>query len=744
MSAADPAPVSVVPPSGLTATAGDAMVTLMWTASSGATGYNVKRATTSGGPYTQLAAPTATNYTDSSAANGTTYFYVVSALSSSGETADSTEVSATPEAPSAPPAAPANLNATAGNAQVSLTWSASIGATSYHVKRATTTGGPYSQIGAPTSASYTDDSLTNGTTYYYVVSAIDSAGESADSAQASAMPVASGAIPATPTGLSANPGNAQATLTWSSSSGATSYHVKRATISGGPYTQVGAPTSAAYNDTSLSNGTTYYYVVSAVDSTGESANSAQVSALPAVPSSTPSANACGMQLGTSAVIFCDTFDAPAGIGNRAGDLNGNVWGVSRASGQVAFGGIFNEWAPTLIQKCDGTTAQVIAPNDVIICNGQVREASNDNVSGVFDDGTVTVLAMYPKQSFDFAGRTGTVSFDVSNDTNGSHAAWPEFWLSDLPVPAPFNHFASWQALPANGFGIRFAANADIGSPGSCPNNNNINKLRWTVSTAVVVRGYVMDDTEGYGVRTALAVRDLDCVIEASGPDQMNHVEIRISQNQIDVYATDAGVTASPATLKHIAVVTNANLTLTRGLIWIQDAHYNADKGDTSRPSQRQHTFAWDNVAFDGPFTDRDFTFDALDNTAPGPNGSVNLAKFSAANQTTSWSIPNLPANPQAAGAKVLFNFNGSLYPNPTSLNVIVNGHAHTVPWPYPDQLMQTWRTYAAAIPLTDLVAGTNVVQLGATTAQIFSNVDIVLADVAGGVPVLPGANDAYP
>ncbi len=56
------------------------------------------------------------------------------------------------------------LAATAGNQQISLTWTASSGATSYHVKRATTSGGPYTQVGAPTSASYIDTGLTNGTT----------------------------------------------------------------------------------------------------------------------------------------------------------------------------------------------------------------------------------------------------------------------------------------------------------------------------------------------------------------------------------------------------------------------------------------------------------------------------------------------------------------------------------------------------------------------------------------------------
>ncbi|HWW78116.1 MAG TPA: fibronectin type III domain-containing protein, partial [Steroidobacteraceae bacterium] len=274
-------------PTGLTATAGNAQASLTWSASSGATGYHVKRATASGGPYTQVAAPTATSYTDTALTNGTTYYYVVSALDSAGESANSAQVSAKPVASAITPATPANLSATAGDARATLTWSASTGATSYNVKRATTSGGPYTQVGAPTTTSYTDTLLTNSATYYYVVSAVDSAGESANSAQVSAKPVASTVIPAAPAGLAATAGNAQASLTWSASSGATSYHVKRATTSGGPYTQVGAPTSTSYTDTSLTNGTTYYYVVTAVDSAGESVTSSQASATPAAPVTPP-------------------------------------------------------------------------------------------------------------------------------------------------------------------------------------------------------------------------------------------------------------------------------------------------------------------------------------------------------------------------------------------------------------------------------------------------------------------------
>nr|WP_238323125.1 glycoside hydrolase family 6 protein [Gorillibacterium massiliense] len=270
-------------PTGLTATAGNAQVALSWTASSGATSYNVKQATTSGGTYTTVATGvTATSYTNTGLTNGTTYYYVVSAVNSAGESTNSTQVSATPVSGVTVPSAPTGLTATAGNAQVALSWTASSGVTSYNVKRATTSGGTYTTVATGvTTTSYTNTGLTNGTAYYYVVSAVNSAGESANSTQVSATPVSGVTIPSAPTGLTATAGNAQIALSWTASSGATSYSVKRATTSGGTYTTVATGvTATSYTDTGLTNGTTYYYVVSAVNSAGESTNSTQVSATP--------------------------------------------------------------------------------------------------------------------------------------------------------------------------------------------------------------------------------------------------------------------------------------------------------------------------------------------------------------------------------------------------------------------------------------------------------------------------------
>jgi hypothetical protein len=452
------------------------------------------------------------------------------------------------------------------------------------------------------------------------------------------------------------------------------------------------------------------------------------------------------------VIFCETFDTKnPGIQSRTGDLDPNVWGVSRASG--------GKWAAARVEACNGLTAR--SGQDLVICNGQLRQASNDNHG-------VTVLAMYPKQPFDFAGRTGTVAFDVSNDTQGGHAAWPEFWITDTPVPAPFSHFNSWLSLPKNGLGIRFSANGEVGQFGLCPNGNNSDKRRFTVDSAIVIRNYTYEDVGALGLSfahpaggTGMKVNVLDCVIMSPGPNgPLNHMEIKVAQNLLEVWASDAGSTA----LRKIATITNPNLSFSRGLVWIQDGHYNATKGAcppqySGNPvCQTEHTFTWDNVAFDGPFTYRDFSYDALDNsTTPDSSGLMDIAKSAPSNQMTRWNVLNMPANPQAAAVRVLFNWMTYSSRAPANILLKVNGHAHSVPYPYPanDTLgpdgtsfgVSSWRTYAHTIPITQLVAGTNVVEIGTdiqndTTAV--SNVNIVLVDVPGGVPVLPGSNNAYP
>jgi len=106
--------------------------------------------------------------------------------------------------------------------------------------------------------------------------------------------------PPAPTGLVATAGNAQVQLSWNASTGATGYNVKRATTSGGPYTTVTTVSNTSFTNTGLTNGTTYFYVVSATNANGESANSSQVSATPTAPNFTLSANPSSLTINLGA------------------------------------------------------------------------------------------------------------------------------------------------------------------------------------------------------------------------------------------------------------------------------------------------------------------------------------------------------------------------------------------------------------------------------------------------------------
>jgi len=282
---------SCIPPAApsVTAVSKNGQVSLTWNASAGATSYSVGRSTTTGTGYLSVATvATGTSYDDANVANGTTYFYVVTASNGTCSSDNSVEVFAAPSC--TPPAAPTNLAAVANSGAVTLTWALTAGAVSYRVLRSTTLGSGYALVGTSGVASYTDTSVINETTYYYVVTASNGSCNSANSVEVSATPACT--PPSRPTSLLATPGNGQVVLTWTASTGgAISYQVRRSTTAGGPYTVIATPTTTGFTDTSVVNGTIYYYVVSANGSC-LSAPSAEVSAKPVcTPPSVPAMQA---------------------------------------------------------------------------------------------------------------------------------------------------------------------------------------------------------------------------------------------------------------------------------------------------------------------------------------------------------------------------------------------------------------------------------------------------------------------
>jgi beta-galactosidase len=174
-------------PAGLTATPGNGEVGLSWNASSGASSYNIKRASVQGGPYALIAHRVATLHMDLGLAAGN-YYYVVSATNAAGQSANSAEAGATVSCQTPP--APAGLAFTAENGQIILAWSPappSPGATGYNVLRSTNGGGPFTMLAMNVAATnYTDVTITDKAACYYAVEAVNNCGPGASSAAVAA------------------------------------------------------------------------------------------------------------------------------------------------------------------------------------------------------------------------------------------------------------------------------------------------------------------------------------------------------------------------------------------------------------------------------------------------------------------------------------------------------------------------------------------------------------------------------
>ncbi len=311
-------PMTPYSPGGLSATGGN-QITLAWNPSLSATNYNVERALSSGGPYAKIASLPTTVYADSNVVSGTTYYYAVSAVNRFGESYDSTNVAAVA---CDQPDVPANVAASMTSSNIIVAWSAVSGASSYSVSRFTGNTPPAEIASGIVDTSYADITAPSATNYYLVKS-VNACGQSEFSAFVPAT-----VPPGIPTGLTATPGDTQVALQWNTVSGATSYKVKRATANGGPYTTIdGSVAGTNYLDTAVTNGITYYYVVSSVGPSGESFNSGSVSATPNIPLGSPPSISSQPASQTNYATLSVTFAVAASSGPpmyfqwQAGALN---------------------------------------------------------------------------------------------------------------------------------------------------------------------------------------------------------------------------------------------------------------------------------------------------------------------------------------------------------------------------------------------------------------------------------------
>jgi fibronectin type 3 domain-containing protein len=205
-----------------------------------------------------------------------------------GEGPRSNEVSSTPQTATVPGAP--TLAATGGNAVVHLSWTVPADGgspiTGYGLYRGTASGAETLLTTVGAGASFDDTTVTNGTTYFYEVTALNAVGEGSRSNEASSTPQTAPTTPGSPK-LSGSPGNAVVHLTWTvpgdGGSPITGYTVYRGTASGGETMLTTLAAVTSFDDTTVTNGTTYFYQVTALNAAGEGSRSNEISKVPKAP-----------------------------------------------------------------------------------------------------------------------------------------------------------------------------------------------------------------------------------------------------------------------------------------------------------------------------------------------------------------------------------------------------------------------------------------------------------------------------
>ena len=175
-------------PLHLTVTPGSGLVSLAWTPVSGATSYTVYWAASPDVSRSSTIIPdiTGTGYTHTGLANGTRYYYRITASNAAGESVLSDEVSAVPQGTA--PAAPGILSAAPGNSQTTIVWSSSPGASAYNLYWNTSSpvSSSSSKISGLTGTTFNHTGLSANGRYYYRLSAVNEYGESPLSTEISA------------------------------------------------------------------------------------------------------------------------------------------------------------------------------------------------------------------------------------------------------------------------------------------------------------------------------------------------------------------------------------------------------------------------------------------------------------------------------------------------------------------------------------------------------------------------------
>jgi hypothetical protein len=311
----------------------------------------------------------------------------------------------------------------------------------------------------------------------------------------------------------------------------------------------------------------------------------------------------GAGCGLPAAAFCDTFDKPSTMHGRAGELDPLKWSGSREFPQ--FPTAYSQPLPVMpavIPSCRASTPATAFPDgDTLICDPNAMLGSNHLLVAVASQ-NYGQNSYRIRQPFDFAGRTGKIVFDAEAFAHFL-LGWVSIEVTEDPIPVPSFAIHSNQegaVVPKNAFEVSF--DSPCGAAATAVSVAQTGTF--SLGSVQVFNNYV---------DTVLVPQQAPCLATQHG--SLNHFEIDVSQNRIDVYATPFSANGTSFDAPQLLYGTDVNLPFTRGYVHITTRNHATIK--YSQNNQTKSWFArWDNVGFDGPIITNWREYEVPDSLVP--------------------------------------------------------------------------------------------------------------------------------
>lgn len=447
---------------------------------------------------------------------------------------------------------------------------------------------------------------------------------------------------------------------------------------------------------------------------GPSTNSGGSAAIPDPIDGGPQDENCGLER----AAFCETFET-VHPGGRGGDIDERRLSFARWNRTAS------EWwtrtpassYPDRLQPvatlCGEQFRNVLPPDDVRVCDGVgIDGLLSGQLQEMFDDQRdFAYQGVRIRQLFDFTDRVGTIVFDVDakqNPYNQGHGSWIELWVTEDPVPLPYHEApGNVFAFPRRGVGIQFTR---MGHELEIPEDGSY----WLNTPGRVL---TVDDHrvihEQWYYNYAEVGEDVNF---RTYDGRMNHVEVRISQSELEIWVSDID---DPLNTRFRAAVADLDLKFSKGYVHFEHASYNAGKdglpgcegGTPTNCPSSSHTYRWDNLGFDGPVYPMPRAYDFPDNNEVLPDDTHLLGyRFTNAKNTHTLSVEDVDLS-NAISATLNFNiFTDWGREVEYSFN---DGPTRVFEVPENQESYDTigFRTFSVEVPLEDLKEGTNTLKV---------------------------------